>query len=194
MKESESTAPNLVRYKLDPGKSAFTVQAFAAGLLAGFGHNPIIAIRDFKGEAAFAPVGLGEASLRFVINARSLAVFDNVRQKDRDEMERTMHHEVLEVSVYPEIVFQSASVMTTRIVEGRYKARIIGDLSLHGVTRKGLWIMAQLTLAGDSLRAQGEFTLKQTDYKIKLVSVAAGALKLKDELKFSFDFVGYREN
>jgi hypothetical protein len=34
----------------------------------------------------------------------------------------------------------------------------------------------------------GDFTLRQTNYGIKLVSVAGGALKLKDELKFSLDF------
>jgi hypothetical protein len=43
------------------------------------------------------------------------------------------------------------------------------------------------------LRASGEFALKQTDYGIKLVSVAGGALKLKDELKFSFEIVARRQ-
>jgi hypothetical protein len=45
---------------------------------------------------------------------------------------------------------------------------------------------------GESLRANGEFTVRQTDYRIKLVSVAGGALKLKDELKFQFDIVATR--
>ena len=36
-------------------------------------------------------------------------------------------------------------------------------------------------------------SLKQTDYKIKLVSVAGGTLKLKDELKFSFDIAAQSE-
>ena len=39
------------------------------------------------------------------------------------------------------------------------------------------------------LRANGEFSVRQTDYGIKPVSVAGGALKLKDELKCSFDIV-----
>jgi hypothetical protein len=37
--------------------------------------------------------------------------------------------------------------------------------------------------------AHGEFSLRQTAYAIKLVSVAGGTLKLKDELKCSFDIV-----
>ena len=181
------------RYKLDAGQSSFTVQAFAAGLLAGLGHNPSFAIRDFSGEVLFAPTTLADASLRLVINANSLTLLDEVKQKDRQEIEQTMFNEVLEIARYPEIVFQSTQIAPTRITEGRYKLRIIGDLTLHGVTRPGLWLLAQLTLDGDTLRAQGDFTLKQTDYKIKLVSVAAGALKLKDELKFTFDLAGYRE-
>ena len=47
---------------------------------------------------------------------------------------------------------------------------------------------------GDILRANGEFTLRQTDYRIKLASVAGGALKLKDELKFTFDIVARRKS
>ncbi len=184
---------SLAHYRLDASQSRFTVQAFASGLLAGFGHNPLIGIRDFTGEVSFTPDSLDNASLRLTINATSLTVLDSIKPKDREEIERTMFDEVLEVTRYPEIIFQSANVMTTRIAEGRYKARVIGDLTLHGVKRSGLWIAAQITLDGDHLRAQGDFTLKQTDYKIKLVSVAGGALKLKDELKFSFDIMGRRE-
>ena len=43
------------------------------------------------------------------------------------------------------------------------------------------------------LRASGEFTVRQTDYGIKPVSVAGGALKVKDELKFSFDIVARKQ-
>ena len=46
---------------------------------------------------------------------------------------------------------------------------------------------------GDTLRANGEFALRQSDYRIKLASVAGGALKLKDELKFTFDIVARRK-
>ena len=48
-------------------------------------------------------------------------------------------------------------------------------------------------LTGDSLRAFGNFSLLQTDYDLKLASVAGGALKVKDELKFSFDLVGRKK-
>ncbi|HKX32115.1 MAG TPA: YceI family protein [Blastocatellia bacterium] len=182
----------LVRYRLDPGLSTFRVQAFAMGLLAGFGHNPTIGIRDFTGEVQFVPGTLAQASLRFTIKTRSLVVIDEIRERDREEIERTMLQTVLESSVYPEIAFRSTSIIANKAADRRYKVRIIGDLTLHGITRNGIWITAQLTLEGDRLRAQGDFTLRQTDYKIKPVSVAAGTLKLKDELKFSFDLAGHQ--
>ncbi len=183
---------SVVRYQLNSANSKFTVQAFASGFLAGFGHNPIIGIRDFTGEVRFAPETFAEASLSFVVNAKSLSVLDDVKEKDKQEMEQTMHDKVLETARFPEITFQSTSVTVTRIIPGRWKAKIIGDLTLHGETRS-LWIMAQLTLDGDELRTKGDFTLRQTEYGIKLVSVAAGALKLQDELKFEFDLVGRKE-
>jgi hypothetical protein len=37
------------------------------------------------------------------------------------------------------------------------------------------------------LRAAGELTIRQSDYRIQPVSAAAGTIRLKDELKLSFD-------
>jgi polyisoprenoid-binding protein YceI len=180
----------IARYRLDAGRSRFTVQAFAEGLLSSFGHDPVIAIRDFEGEVEFVPGTLEGAHVRMTIKTDSLAVQDDVKEKDRHEIERMMRGEVLEVSNYPEVVFESASVTASRIREGRYRARVIGNLTLHGVTQPNLWIQAEVTFNDDdTLRAQGDFSIRQTDYKIKPVSVAGGTLKVKNELKFKFDIV-----
>lgn len=189
-----TTEEGVVVYKADTGQSRFTVQAFATGLLSGFGHNPTIAIRDFMADIRFVPQTFANASFRLEVKADSLAVIDDVKEKDRLEIEEMMYRQVLETSTYPDIIFQSTSVTVTRIVPGRYKARIIGDLTLHGVTRTGIWLQAQLTISEDQLRAQGDFPLKQSDFKIKPVSVAAGALKLKDEVKFNFDILARPES
>ena len=69
----------------------------------------------------------------------------------------------------------------------------MGDLTLHGVMRNRLWIQATIILRGSDIRAQSKFALKQTDYQIQPVSFAAGALKLKDELKFVFELIAHRE-
>lgn len=183
-------AASTVRYELNSARSEFTAQAFAAGFFSGFGHHPIIGIQDFTGAAQFSPDQLYDGFLHLEINAESLGVLDNIKEKDKREIERTMHEEILETARFPEIVFQSTSVTLTKINKERFKAKIIGDLTMHGITRNGLWIMPKLTLNGDELIAAGNFTLKQTDYGIKPVSFAAGALKLKDELEFHYNIVG----
>jgi len=186
-------ADSKVRYRVDASRSRFTVQAFASGLLAGFGHNPTIAIRDFAGQADFVPDTLADASLQLSIKAASLTVVDKVSEKDRKDIEETMLNDVLEASLYPEILFQSTSITPTRIIPGRYKARIIGELTLHGMTRNGLWIMAQIRVDERELQASGDFSTKQRDFNLKPVSVAGGALKLKDELRLSFDVVALKD-
>ena len=179
-------------YLIDKSASRFTVRAFASGMLSVMGHNPSIAIRDFTGGASLDPAALGKASLRIQIKADSLEVADEIGSKDRREIESTMKQKVLETVKYPEIVFESTQATADQVGEGRYKLAINGNLSLHGVTRM-LPLTAQATLNGDMLRAYGEFSILQSNYGIAAVSVAGGALKLKDELKFTFDIVGRKQ-
>jgi polyisoprenoid-binding protein YceI len=175
-------------YRIDAKPSRFTVQVTAAGLLSAFGHNPVIAIRNFSGEARFQPDTLESTSLRVVVQAASLEVSGDVSDKDRREIERAMQDRVLESTAYPEIVFQSSSAKMNLAGPGQYRIEVLGQLSLHGVTREHS-VSARVTVGPDRLRASGEFSLHQTDYGIELVSVAGGALKVKDELKCSFDIL-----
>ena len=174
--------------RIDAKPSRFTVQVTAAGLLSAIGHNPVIAIRNFSGEARFQPDTMESASLRVVVQAASLEVSGDVSDKDRREIERTMQDRVLESATYPEVVFQSSSVKVNLAGPGQYRVEAVGQLSLRGVTREHV-VSARVTVGPDRLRATGEFLLHQTDYGIELVSVAGGALKVKDELKCSFDIL-----
>lgn len=182
-----------VHYRLIADESRFTVQAFAEGLFSAFGHDPVIAIRDFTGEVELTPGTLSESSVKMTIMADSLAVSEEVKEKDRAEIERMMREDVLETAQHPEIVFASTSVSASRLGEGRYRARVIGNLTMHGSTQNNLWIQTEVTMSGERLRAKGEFSLKQTDYGIKPVSVAGGTMKVKNELKFSFDIVAEKQ-
>ena len=180
------------QYLLDKSASRFTVRATASGMLSAMGHNPTIAIRDFTGEASFDPAAPEQASVRMQIQADSLEVTDEISSKDRREIESTMRQKVLETSTYPAIVFESNRASADRLGEGRYRIALNGDLSLRGVTR-ALPVTAQVTLMGDMLRASGDFSILQSNFGIPAVSVAGGALKLKDELKFTFDIVARKQ-
>ena len=177
---------SFARYRVDASRSRFIVEGSAEGLLSVFGHNPVIAICGFGGDARFSADKLETGSLLMLAQANSLVVLNDVSEKDRREMERAMHQEVLESARYPEVVFMSTSIKAVRTAEDTYRAQITGNLALRDVTRQ-LMIDAQVTVNGSSLRAQGEFPLRQTDYNIKPVAVAGGTLRMKDELKLSFD-------
>jgi len=178
----------IAEYLIEAGLSRFTARAFAGGLLSGLGHNPVIAIREFSGEARWDPGSPEKASLRLKIGAASLAVENDISDNDRRQMARVMREEVLETGKYPEIVFESTAVSASP----NSRVAIDGNLTLHGVTRRER-LMAQLAVTGDMLRAFGDFSIRQTDYRIRLASVAGGALKLKDDLKFTFDIVARRK-
>lgn len=179
-------------FAIDGRTSRFTVRAFASGMLAAMGHNPTIGIREFSGEMSFNPEKAEAGSFRLLVKAASLSVQDDVSEKDRREIERLMNQQVLETAKFPEIRYEASDITVTRVSEMLYSAALNGDLTLHGVTRRQP-INARVTLLGSMLRASGDFTLDQTDYNIKLVSVAGGVIKVKDELKFSFEIVARRQ-
>jgi len=188
-----TTTETNVHYVMDTRASQFTVQVFSGGILSAFGHNPTITIRDFLGEAQVNPEEPERSSLKITVKTESLTVRDDISDKDRHEMERAMQQEILETSSYPEIVYECSNLSATKAGEGQYSVKLNGDLTLHGVTRPQT-VPARVVLTGDSLRAFGNFSLLQTDYDLKLASVGGGALKVKDELKFSFNLVGRKKS
>jgi polyisoprenoid-binding protein YceI len=182
-----ATQAMTVRYLIDAKGSTFTVKATATGMLSVFGHNPTIAIPDFDGEARFASSTLEHASLRLTIQAASLVVTDDISNKDRAEIERRMHDEVLEADGFPEIIYECpGDCPVQKLGEGLYSASLNGELTMHGVTRSQP-LSARVTLKEDSLRASGEFAVRLSDYEIRPVSAAGGTVKLKNEIKLSFN-------
>jgi polyisoprenoid-binding protein YceI len=184
----ETTKATLVTYVVKARASRFTVQAFATGLLSAAGHNPTIGVRNLNGDVNFSSEALQGNGFRLNIKANSLSVQDDISDKDRREIERIMNEQVLETAKYPEIVYEAPMLSITRMGESLYTAILDGSLTLHGVTGRQP-VTARVAVFGTMLRAAGDFTLKQTDCEIKPISVAGGAIKLKDELKFSFEMV-----
>ena len=184
----ETAKATLAHYIIDTKASRFTVRAFATGILSPVGHNPTLGIRNFNGDVHFSPEVLQGSGFHLSVGAASLSVQDDVSDKDRREIERLVNEQVLEVAKYPEIIYEAPVISITKLGDSLYSAALDGNLTLHGVTCRQL-VTARIAVFGTMLRASGDFTLKQTDYQIKLISIAGGALKLKDELKFSFEIV-----
>ena len=175
------------KFALDTNASRFTVQAFATGVLSTFGHNPKIAIRDYDGEMQFVPDTYENAVVRLAVRTNAMDVLDEMASDDRKKLEQMMY-EVLEVQRFPTAVYESKQITVQKQSEDMLLAHVTGALSFHGVTQTQS-LDARITRMGTMLRISGDFSLRQSDYAIKPVSFAGGALRLKDELKFTFELV-----
>lgn len=188
----DTAKTTLLHYVVDARASRFTVHAFATGMLSAMGHDPKIGIRTFSGEVDFNPESAEARRFRLSMQANSLGVLDDISDKDRREIEKMMNEQVLEPAKYPEIVYEAPTVSVTRLEPALYTANLNGTLSFHGVSHNQP-VTARIAVFDEMLRASGEFTLRQSDFGIKPISVAGGTLKVKDELKFTFEMVARKQ-
>ena len=179
------------RYQLDASQSNFMVRAFSGGLLWFKGKDHFIRVRDFTGEAQFTPDAINPASLHITIRAASLEeTRDIFTPQEKQIINKELRDIVLEPDKFPEIVFKSTSVTGKSTGANQYELKINGDLMLRGVTRL-ITIPTMVTLTGRDLRAQGEFTIERSDFKVKATSAMHGMIRVRDKLKFTFDIVGH---
>ena len=177
-----------VKFKIDAAASRFTVQAFATGLLSAFGHNPTIAMRDYDGEIQFNPDTIDNASVRVTVRTGAMEVVDEMKNDDRKKLEQTMYDQVLEPNRFPTAVYESKQMTVQKDSAEQWRVHVAGELSFHGATQSHSFD-ARVNHMGTTMRIVGEFPLRQSDYGIKPVSFAGGALKSKDEVKFNFQMV-----
>ena len=181
-----------MKFVIDTAVSRFTVQAFATGLLSVFGHNPTIAIRDYEGEIQFVPETYEKALVRVTVRTSTMEVLDEMKNDDRKKLEQLMYEDVLDVKRFPTAVYESKEITVQKLGD-LLQARASGELEFHGVTLTHS-VDARVTDMGAMLRISGDFSLRLSDYGIKPVSFAAGALRLKDELKLKFELVARRQD
>ena len=146
------------------------------------------------GTVQLTPQSVTPASLRLVVKAASLhETGADFTDQQKQIIDKELKDIVLHPDQYPDIVFQSTNV-TARPAKtgGGYDVRLIGDLTLHGTTRR-IEIPATVTLNGDEMRAVGKFSIDRDDYKVKATSAFHGMVRVDDDVKFEFDIVGKRQ-
>ncbi len=156
--------------EIDPGRSTLTIHVGKTGLLSSAGHEHTVLSPIKDGS-----INDGQPShVRFRVDAARLTVLPEDHQA---EIQHSMQEKVLESARFPEIGFNSDSVQPmpgdTWIVSG--------TLSLHGVTKP-----IRLSVRKIEGRYVGTVTIKQTDFGIQPISAAAGAVKVKNELRIDF--------
>ncbi len=176
------------RYRIDAERGSFIVQAFAEGMLSFMGHNPTFAVRRYGGEIQFASGDTEVESMLIVADAESLSLRDNMSEKDRAEIGDTMREKVLETDRFPEIFFVSKDISIKENGNGKFSVSANGVISLHGETIPKT-IQAVAEISDGNIKANGECSLKQSDFNIEQVKALGGTLKVKDEVKISFEIM-----
>lgn len=187
MAPTNSGHPATQRYRLDAAQSKFIAHALPGGLLWFKGHEHLVAVREFTGEAQMTPDTLTPASLEITAKTASMEETSSVfTEPQKKIINKELREIVLLPAQYPDIVFRSTNVNGKAISSGQYDLKITGDLTLHGVTRQ-ITIPTKVTVIGNDLRAQGEFSVNRDDFKVKATSAAHGLVRVKNKIKFTFD-------
>jgi polyisoprenoid-binding protein YceI len=179
-------------YVLDSSRSRFNARAFSGGLLWFKGHDHFIAVREFTGEAQITPHSITPASLQITAKAASMVETRDVfTEPQKQIINRELREIVLLPEQYPDIIFRSTNITGKEMGSNIYDLKIVGALTLHGVTRQ-ISIPAKVTISGNDLRAQGEFSINRSDFKVKATSAMHGMIRVRDKVKFEFDIVGHQ--
>ena len=163
------------KHAVDTRHSMLTVRVSTAGVFSGFGDKHEVAAPIAEGI-----VDEGARRVEFVIQSRQMKVLDPKLSPDKREQvqERMTGLDVLDVSRFPQIKFESTSVEQS----SPGHLLVHGQLSLHGVTRP---LIVNVQAGGGHY--VGRVAFKQRDFGMTPVSVAGGTVKVKDELQVEFD-------
>ena len=152
----------------------------------------MVAVREFTGEARLDPDVIANSSLQIIAKTASM---EETSSAFTDAQKKIINKELREIVLlpeqYPEIVFKSTSVSGKAEGNNQYDLKIAGDLTLHGVTRQ-ITIPTKVTISGNDLRAQGEFSIDRSDYKVKATSAIHGLIRVRDKVEFTFDIVSHK--
>lgn len=162
-------------HPIDTANSTLRVHVFKSGLFSGLGDN-----HDVEAPIVEGIINETASRVKFVVAAQRMKVLDPHLSPDKRQQvqERMLGPEVLDATRFPQITFESIDVEPA----GQDQLLVRGQLSLHGVTRP-----VSASVHKQDGRYVGTCTLKQRDFGIRPISIAGGAVKVKDELKIEFD-------
>ncbi len=163
---------------IDINKSSMTIHVFKSGAFSAFGHDHEIKAPLEEGKIDSS----AHSSVQLRVDSRKLRVLDPETAEDkRAEIQHTMEgDQVLDVSKFPEISYQSTAV-TNR---GEAHWEVEGELTLHGKKHP---VRLEAVLRDGHYR--GTASIKQSDFGIEPIRIAGGTVKVKDEVKIEFDIV-----
>lgn len=185
-----AAAPAPRASELDAARSKILVEVGKSGVLSfAAGHSHKVEA-PLHGTLSLDPEHPESAVAAFEVHTSDLTVLqDGEPPSDVPKVQETMAGErVLDVRRYPTVSFQSRAVQVRQQQGDVLELAVTGDLTLHGTTHS-IVVPVRARLGPDAITARGTFTVKQTEYGIKPITVAGGAVSVKDELKIEFAIV-----
>src|ERR1051325_1060443 len=162
-----------------PDRGHFRIHVGSAGLFGSFGHDHSIEARKITGCAVIDPNDLAHSSVKLDFATADLRVMDpKESEKNRAEIQKTMETQVLQVSEYPRVTFESTGVEQE---SGLNRLRLRGNLTIRGKTLPVTIPVTVTRLSDGTYRAMGAYRFKQSSFLIKPIQLAGGTVKVKDE-------------
>jgi len=173
-------------FTADPERSRATIEVGKSGAFSFAGHTHEVDAPLKDGLVHFDPDMPSRSDVRLEFNAAALRVTGKGESADDvPKVQQTMVSEqVLDVKKFPTIAFESTSVSSRGAA---LDLTVAGRMTIHGVT-KMVTTPVSVKIDGATLTATGKFTIKQTEFGIKPISIG-GVVKVKDELAITFSIV-----
>jgi polyisoprenoid-binding protein YceI len=152
-------------------------------LFGAFAHDHEIEAQKIQGCAVIDSANLTRSSIKLTFTTADIRVMDPKEAKDRPKVQETMEREVLQVSQFPRITFESTSIETS----GPNAFRVHGNLTIRGKTQPVMIPVTLTRVEGGVYRANGTYKFKQTAFGIRPVQLAGGTVKVKDEIATEFE-------
>ena len=174
-------------YAIEGNASSATAHVGKTGIGSFAGHEHTVVAQTIQGEVVLDVEELSRSSVDLIVNARSLTVSEEGEPAgDAPKVQQvTRGPSVLDVAGHGTIHFRSTQVTGKRIAPGSYDLTVLGELTLHGVT-KAVTVPVRLEAQGDTLSATGKMVVKQTDFGIEPTSAAGGLVRVEDEVVLTF--------
>ncbi len=176
-------------YAVVEAKSSARIHVGKSGAFSFAGHKHEVEA-PVSGTVTADSANLPGSSVALTFpTARMRVLAEGEPKGDAPKVEEAMHGpKVLNVARFPEISFKSKKVTGKGLGGSGYDLSLVGDLSLHGVTRE-ITVPVRVTIEGRILTATGEATILHDQFGMERVSVFGGAVKVKNEIGISFRIV-----
>ncbi len=175
-------------FNVDVQRSRALIDVGKTGAFSFAGHTHEVEAPLASGVIRLDTDALSRSEVRLEFNASAMRVTGKGESADDvpKVTQAMIGEQVLDVQKYPSITFESTS-MTPRGTLPSLDLSVTGRLTIRGTTRPVTAPVA-LKMDGSTLTAVGKFSIKQTDFGIKPISVG-GVVKVKDELTIQFTII-----